>query len=140
MPDDQEYKDARKQTFRMCRAYASILGERLAKPLQKIKPDPEARHLLSSVASRSKLLEAFDNELSLEPTLGLAQVIGLEEYAEEGSSDEEESSVDEKSLANKDISNEEILCAEKERGIIGGQDAEERYDAEERIAGEPSKD
>ena len=78
-------------------------------------------------------------DLSLEPTLGLAQVIGLEEYAEEGSSDEEESSVDEKSLANKDISNEEILCAERERGIIRGQDAEERYDAEERIAGEPSK-
>jgi len=67
MPDDQAYKDARKQTFHMCRAYASILGERLAKPLQKIKPDPEARHLLSSVASRSKLLEAFDNELSLTP-------------------------------------------------------------------------
>jgi hypothetical protein len=115
----------------MCRAYACILGERLAEPLQEIKSDPKARLLLSPVAGNSRSLEKFNNRTS-EPTLGLAKIMGLEEYAEEGSPDGGESS------ANEDISNEGILHGEGE-GVIGGQDAGEGNDAEEQLVGETSE-
>lgn len=116
----------------MCRAYASILGERLAEPLEKIKSNPKARFLLYKIALISNLLEVFDGR-TLEPTLGLAKIMGLEEYAEESSPDGGESS------ANEDISNEGTLNGEGKGGVIGGQDSEEGGDAEEQIAGETTE-
>jgi hypothetical protein len=63
----------------MCQAYMSILGERLAEPLRKLKSEPKAARTLHLLALMGQCVEEYNREIA-QPCPGFVETAGLEDY------------------------------------------------------------
>jgi hypothetical protein len=103
----------------MCQAYLSILGERLAEPLQKLKSEPKAARTLHLLARFGRGLEKNNDEIA-QPCPGFVETAGLEDYVVEETSDDEETPDDEETLHE----GEEGGVAEGHTGATAEQEIE----------------
>jgi hypothetical protein len=81
----------------MCQAYLSILCERLAEPLRKLKSEPKAASTLYLLAYLGRRIEKFNDEIA-QPCPGFVEAAGLEDYVDKAISDDEENLDDEETL------------------------------------------
>ena len=117
----------------MCQAYMSILGERLAEPLRKLKSEPKAARPIHLLARFGRILEEHSDEIA-QACPGFVETAGLEDYLVEETSDDKETSDDEETPDD-----EETLHEGEEGGVAEGHTgatAEQEIESEDLVEGQ----
>jgi hypothetical protein len=123
----------------------SILGERLAEPLRKLKSEPKAARILGRLANMGRYIEKLNDETA-QPCPGFVETAGLEDYIvgvisdyEETSDDEETSDGEENSDDEETSDGEENSDKHEEGGVAEGHTsatAEQEIESEDLVEGQ----